>query len=90
MLRRSLFEDMVVVHWLVRHDEDSGFLIRRYLDHLDAMRLNEATLGERAAGQTEIKLATRGLPGCNLLAEPIQSSTDRPGPSAFRRTLNVC
>lgn len=46
MLCRSLFEDMVVVHWLVLHDEDPDFLIRRYLDHLDAMRLNEATLRE--------------------------------------------
>ena len=47
MLCRSLFEDMVVAHWLVLHEDDPEFLVDRYLDHLDAMRLNEATTAAR-------------------------------------------
>jgi hypothetical protein len=47
MLCRSLFEDMVVAHWLVLHEDDPEFLVERYLDHLDAMRLNEATTAAR-------------------------------------------
>jgi hypothetical protein len=47
MLCRSLFEDMVVMHWLVLHDDDPEFLVKRYLDHLDAMRLLEAETHKR-------------------------------------------
>jgi len=43
MLVRPLFEDMVVAHWLVLHDDDPDWLIDRFLDHRDAMRLQEAT-----------------------------------------------
>jgi hypothetical protein len=46
MLCRSIFEDMVVAHWLVLHEENPDFLTRRYIDHLDAIRLNEATTTE--------------------------------------------
>jgi Family of unknown function (DUF5677) len=44
MLGRSLFEDMVVAHWLVLHDADPDWLIRRFNDHQDAMRLYDATI----------------------------------------------
>jgi hypothetical protein len=47
MLCRSIFEDMVVAHWLVLHEDDPAFLVKRYIDHLDAIRLNEATTTER-------------------------------------------
>ena len=47
MLCRSLFEDMVVAHWLVLHEDEPKFLVERYLDHLDAMRLNEAATAAR-------------------------------------------
>ena len=47
MLCRSLFEDMVVAHWLVLHEDDPKFLVDRYLGHLEAMRLNEAATAER-------------------------------------------
>jgi Family of unknown function (DUF5677) len=47
MLCRSIFEDMVVAHWLVLHEDDPEFLTRRYIDHLDAIRLNEARTTER-------------------------------------------
>jgi hypothetical protein len=47
MLCRSLFEDMVVAHWLVLHEDDPEFLVERYLNHLDAMRLNEAATAAR-------------------------------------------
>lgn len=46
MLCRSIFEDMVVTHWLALHEDDPEFLTRRYIDHLDAIRLNEATTTE--------------------------------------------
>jgi hypothetical protein len=47
MLCRSIFEDMVVMHWLVLHDDDPEFLTRRFMDSFDAMRLNEARTAER-------------------------------------------
>ncbi|HEV2857899.1 MAG TPA: DUF5677 domain-containing protein [Solirubrobacterales bacterium] len=47
MLCRSIFEDMVVMHWLVLHDDDPEFLTTRFMDSLDAMRLNEARTAER-------------------------------------------
>ena len=42
MLSRPLFEDMIVAHGMVLHDEDPHWLIERFLDHRDAMRLAEA------------------------------------------------
>lgn len=42
MLSRPLFEDMVVAHWVALHAEDPDWLIERFLDHRDAMRLAEA------------------------------------------------
>jgi hypothetical protein len=44
MLGRSLFEDMAVAHWLVLHREDPDWLIQRYIDHRDALRLHDATV----------------------------------------------
>ncbi len=41
MLCRPLFEDMVVAHWLVLNQPDPDFLIARFFDHVDAMRLNQ-------------------------------------------------
>jgi hypothetical protein len=46
MLCRSIFEDMVVAHWLVFHEDDPEFLTERYMRQLDAIRLNEATTTE--------------------------------------------
>jgi hypothetical protein len=46
MLGRSLFEDMVVAHWLVLHDSDPDWLIQRFNDHRDAMRLHDARMRE--------------------------------------------
>jgi uncharacterized protein DUF5677 len=40
MLCRSLFEDMVVVHWLVMQ-EDTAFLVERFFDSQDAIALAE-------------------------------------------------
>ena len=47
MLGRSLFEDMVVAHWLVLHEEDPDWLVQRFYDHRDAMRLHDATMREQ-------------------------------------------
>jgi hypothetical protein len=47
MLGRSLFEDMVVAHWLVLHNEDPGWLIARFEGHRDAMRLYDVTVREQ-------------------------------------------
>lgn len=44
MLGRSLFEDMAVAHWLVLHREYPDWLIQRYREHSDAIRLHDATL----------------------------------------------
>jgi hypothetical protein len=48
MLARSLFEDVVVAHWLVFNREDPDWLIQRFHDHRDAMALYQSTL----AGET--------------------------------------
>jgi hypothetical protein len=53
MLCRSIFEDMVVAHWLVLHEDEPEFLTRRFLDHLDAIRLNEATTTEAFAWEPQ-------------------------------------
>lgn len=42
MLGRSLFEDMVVAHWLVLHHDDPAWLLKRFADHSEAMRLHDA------------------------------------------------
>jgi hypothetical protein len=47
VLSRSLFEDMVVAHWMVLHREDPDWLVRRFEDHRDAMRLYDAAMRER-------------------------------------------
>jgi hypothetical protein len=47
MLSRSLFEDMVVAHWLVLHREDPDWLVQRFDDHRDAMRLHDATMRDQ-------------------------------------------
>lgn len=47
MLCRSIFEDMVVMHWLVHHEDDAEFLTTRFMDSFDAMRLNEARTAKR-------------------------------------------
>src|SRR4051794_9795074 len=47
MLGRSLFEDMVVAHWLVLNEDDPDWLIQRFCDHRDAMRLYDATMREQ-------------------------------------------
>lgn len=41
MLGRSLFEDMIVSHWLVLHRDDPGWLVERFVRHRDAMRLRD-------------------------------------------------
>jgi hypothetical protein len=47
MLSRSLFEDMVVAHWLVLHHEEPSWLVQRFDDHRDAMRLYDATMRDQ-------------------------------------------
>jgi uncharacterized protein DUF5677 len=47
MLGRPLFEDMVVAHWLVVHEDDPDWLLVRFEDHRDAMRLQEAAVRAR-------------------------------------------
>jgi hypothetical protein len=47
MLGRSLFEDMVVAHWLALHWEDPDWLIQQFERHRNAMRLHDATLRQR-------------------------------------------
>lgn len=47
MLGRSLFEDMVVAHWLVLHRDNPEWLIDRFAAHRDAMRLNDAETRRR-------------------------------------------
>ena len=47
MLTRPLFEDMVVMHWLILHEEDPDLLVKRFHDQLDAIRLLEADIYKR-------------------------------------------
>ena len=56
MLGRSLFEDMVIVHWLILHEEDPDWLIDRFYRHADARRLNEAAT-RRAFGGDPIDVS---------------------------------
>jgi hypothetical protein len=44
MLVRSLFEDMVVAHWLVLNRDDSDWLVERFERHRDAMALYQDRL----------------------------------------------
>jgi uncharacterized protein DUF5677 len=44
MLVRSLFEDMVVAHWLVLNHQDPDWLIKRFQRHRDAMALHQDRL----------------------------------------------
>jgi hypothetical protein len=44
MLVRSLFEDVIVAHWLVLHHEDPDWLIGRFQRHRDAMALHQHRL----------------------------------------------
>jgi hypothetical protein len=44
MLVRSLFEDMVVAHWLVLNHEDPHWLIERFQRHRDAIALHQERL----------------------------------------------
>jgi hypothetical protein len=52
MLSRSLFEDMVVAHWLELNHDDPDWLIDRFDRHRDAMRLHDARI-RRAFGFDE-------------------------------------
>jgi hypothetical protein len=47
MLGRSLFEDMAVAHWLVLNSDNAAWLVQRFEDHRDAMRLYDATMREQ-------------------------------------------
>lgn len=61
MLGRSLFEDMVVVHWLVLHRDDPDWLIQRFNAHADAMRLHDATArGQMRRGSIDDVADLRG------------------------------
>lgn len=44
MLGRPLFEDMAVAHWMVLNQREPDWLVRRFEEHGDAMRLQEATV----------------------------------------------
>jgi hypothetical protein len=61
MLGRSLFEDMVVVHWLVLHRDAPDWLIQRFNAHADAMRLHDATVrGQMRRGSIDDVADLRG------------------------------
>jgi hypothetical protein len=47
ILGRSLFEDLVVGHWLVLNAEDPDWLIQRFRDHRDAMALYQRRLADQ-------------------------------------------
>jgi hypothetical protein len=49
MLTRSLFEDVVVGHWLIFNDADPDWLVDRFFRHRDAMALHQ----ERMANETQ-------------------------------------
>jgi hypothetical protein len=44
MLARSLFEDVIVGHWLVLNEPDPDWLVERFLDHRAAMELHRVRL----------------------------------------------
>src|SRR6218665_1861010 len=50
MLVRSLFEDMVVAHWLVLNRDDPDWLIGRFHRHRDAMALHQDRLRRDTRG----------------------------------------
>lgn len=44
MLTRSLFEDVIVAHWLIFNHEDPDWLAERFLRHREAIALRQRTL----------------------------------------------
>jgi hypothetical protein len=68
MLSRPLFEDMVVSHWVALHDDDPDWLIERFLDHRDAMRLAEAR-ARREIGWSEPDVSDIAHREAELIAE---------------------
>jgi len=44
MLTRSLFEDMVVGHWLLYNQKDRAWLVKRFLRHREAIALHQRRL----------------------------------------------
>src|SRR4051794_10365 len=48
MLNRSLFEDVVVGHWVLLNREDSDWLVDRFFRHRDAIALHQARLARDA------------------------------------------
>ncbi len=47
MLCRSLFEDVVVSHWLLHNDADPEWMVGRFLRHKEAMALYQQQLIDR-------------------------------------------
>lgn len=41
MLTRTLFEDVIVAHWLVLNEEDADWLVERFLRHREAIALHQ-------------------------------------------------
>ena len=47
MLLRSMFEDVVVAHWLLLHEDEVEHYVGRFLRHAEAMQLEAARVAER-------------------------------------------
>jgi hypothetical protein len=67
MLARSLFEDLVVGHWLVFNADDVDWLIQRFHDHHDAIGLYQCRLDQQTGWR---------------IGEPILDSPDAVEPRA--------
>jgi Family of unknown function (DUF5677) len=50
MLCRSLFEDMIVGHWLLFNHEDPDWLVERFLRHREAIALHQERLRAETGG----------------------------------------
>lgn len=47
MLTRTLFEDVIVAHWLVLNSDDPDWLVERYIRHREAIALHQRRMQEQ-------------------------------------------
>ena len=79
MLCRPLFEDVVVVHWLLYNDSDPAWLVGRYERQRQAMPLYQRKLADRTAYREYRRRGARGgLPvGARACGGPCATSGAR-------------
>jgi hypothetical protein len=79
MLTRSLFEDVIVAHWLVFNENDQEWLVERFLRHREAIALHQ----EKTQKETKFSMGTP-IPVPDGLKEREAALVDEFGKQATR------